>query len=512
MGELQSRLDQMERHQRWLWAAAIALTLLLGGTAFFPRLGMFGGADALPAASFSLGTLVAELGLILLLLGYTLILRRLIRQLRKELTDEIAEKSRLQTEMEGYHQLALVDPVTGLYNSRFLEQQLDAELARAERHGYPLNMLRIDLNHFHKINESYGRAAGDQVLKVFAERLRKSLRNSDLSLRLGNDDFLVILPESKSERVPHILARLSGLEIQLNGEKIPITFAAGWASYQAGESPEQLLDRVDREVHADKLVGRSEEAVRRAQTEIRQLQNIEALARLAGKLTHDFNNMLNLVKGYSELALDGLGRSDPLREYIEQIHQANERASTLTRELLSFTRQQVSNLELMDLNSLLADMETRLRRVLGDQIELEFLSGEPLGCVQGVRAELEQAILNIGCNARDNMSQGGKLTLETRNVELDEAYSRWHPGAKPGSYVMLAATDTGASLDADTRARLFEPFITSRIKGKKPGLGLTTVYEIVKQYGGYIGVDGEPEQGTAFKIYLPRVEKTAAVA
>ncbi|MBI4463590.1 MAG: diguanylate cyclase [Acidobacteria bacterium] len=512
MSELQSRLDQLDRQHRWLWRTAIAGVLLLGGTIFFPSLRALWQADAAPLAFSSLGTLLAASGLVLLLTTYAAIQRRFIGQLRGELSEKIAEKSRLQTEMEGYHQFTMVDPITGLYNRRFLEQHLATELARSQRLGHPLNVLKIDLNHFVKINEAYGRAAGDQTLRLFAERLKKSLRNSDLSVRMGNDEFLVLLPESKPERVPHILARLSGLEIELGGEKVPIVFSAAWTSHQPGEPAGQLLERVDREVRADKLVHRSEEAVRRAQAESRQLQNIEALGRLAGKLTHDFNNMLNLVKGYSEIILEDLGHTDPLREYMEQIHQANERASSLTRELLSFTRQQASSPVLVDLNTLVTALEARLRRMLGDSIHLVFTPGEPLGGVQVHREELEQVILNLARNARDNMPQGGKLTLETLNVELDAAYARWHPGANPGSYVMLTARDTGGSLDADTRARIFEPFLTLHGKGKRTGLGLITVYELVKQWGGYVEVDSESEQSTRFKIYLPRAEKTCVAA
>lgn len=511
MEEIQARLRQLERRHWWLWLGGITGILLLAWAILSSQFPAFGGGEAL----FHSGpgqTLGILLGLGLLFCGYAIHQQMLVKRLRNLLNEEIAEKSRLQTEVEDIHRLTTLDPLTGLYNRRFLEQHLAAEVARSQRHGYLLNVLKIDLHSFREINDRHGRPAGDLVLKVFAERLKKSIRNSDLSVRLGNDEFLVLLPESSPERIPHILARLSGLEVEFQGEKIPITFAAGWTCYQPGENQQQLLERAEQEVVADKHIGRAEEAIRRAQAEIRQLQNIEALGRLAGRVAHDFNNMLNLVKGYSELVLEYLGHTDPLREYVEQIHQANERATTLTRQLLAFTRKQEGAPETLDLNAVLSGMEARLQRMLGEQVELVVRTGEGLGSVKGDREDLEQIILNLTVNARDNMPQGGQLVLQTENVELDEAYTRWHPGACAGSYVLLAAKDTGASLDPDTRARIFEPFVTLKGKGKRTGLGLATVYEIVKQSGGYVWVDSEPGQGTTFRIYLPHAESAVGVA
>ena len=446
-------------------------------------------------------------GVLLLFTSYVFYQHRIIERIKGQLNEETAERTRLQTEVEEFHQLTLLDPLTGLYNRHFLDQHLASEMSRCDRHGYSLNVLKLDLSHFRQINTHYGPAAGDRVLKTFSESLRKSVRNSDLSVRTGSDEFLVLLPESSPERVPHILARMSNLEIEFRNEKIPIKFAAGWTVYRSGEQPQELLARVDQEVIADKQTGRAEEAIRQAKADLRQMQAVEAMGRLAGRVAHDFNNLLNLVKGYSELVLDSLNGSDPLRQYIEQIHEANERASSLTRQLLAFGRNQDTNREVLDLNMVVAGMDAMLRRLLGDHIDMVIALGDEPGWIQGNRGQLEQIVLDLAVNARETMPQGGRLTVETRNVELDEAFAHWHPGARPGSYVLLAVLDTGSGIDAEAREHIFEPFGATKPAGKKSGLGLASVYGIVKQSGGYVWVDSEPGLGTRFTIYLPRVEQ-----
>ena len=402
----------------------------------------------------------------------------------------------------------MLDPLTGLYNRQFLEQHLATELARSRRHGYPMNVLMVDLNNSKQINDHYGQSTGDAVLKEFADRLKKSIRSSDLAVRMGADEFLVLLTESSLERVPHMIARLDGLEVDFDGEKIPVTFVAGWTAYHPNERPEQLLERVEQELLADKRTGRTKEAIQQAQTDMSQMQNIEALERLAGKVAHDFNHLLGLIKGYSELALDHIGLSDPLREYIEQIQQANERANSLARQLLAF-RRHVQVPTVLDLNTLAAGMEPMLRRLIGEQIELVIKPGEGLGRVKGDPGQIEQVILNLTLNARDSMPNGGKLTLETANAELDEDYARRHPGARPGSYVMLAAHDSGVGMDPETLAHIFEPFFITKEK-KGTGLSLAAVYGAVKQSDGYTWADSEPGRGTTFTVYWPRVDKTEA--
>jgi len=446
-------------------------------------------------------------GLLLLFSSYVLYQHKVIERIRGQLDEETAERARLQTEVEEFHQLTLLDPLTGLYNRHFLDQHLASEISRCQRHGYPMNVLKLDLSHFRQINTHYGPAAGDRVLKAFSESLRKSVRNSDLSVRTGSDEFLVLLPDSSPERVPHILARMTGLEIEFRKEKIPVKFAAGWTAYRPGEEPHDLLARVDQEVIADKQTGRADEAIRQAQADLRQVQAIEAMGRLAGRVAHDFNNLLNLVKGYSELVLDSLNGTDPMRQYVEQIHEANERASSLTRQLLAFGKNQDTAREVLDLNMVVASMDAMLRRLLGEQIEMVIALGDDPGWIHGNRGQVEQIVLDLAVNARETMPQGGRLTIETRNVELDEAFVHWHPGARPGSYVLLAVLDTGSGIDAEAREHIFEPFAGHKQKGTKSGLGLASVYGIVKQNGGYVWVDSEPGLGSRFTIYLPHVRQ-----
>lgn len=455
--------------------------------------------------------MMAVVLLLLLFACYVYYQQRMIVRISGKLVEEKAERTRLESEVLSFHQMTLLDPLTGLYNRHFLEQHLGAELARCERHGYPLNLLRIDLRDFRKVNSYYGPAGGDVVLKAFADALRRSLRNSDLSVRVGPDEFVVVLPESVSERVPHILARVNGVEADLNGERIPINFAAGWVSFQPGMKAQQMLEASERELQEDQRTHRSSEAIRQALSDHRQAQAVEALGRLAGRVAHDFNNLLSLVKGYSELALDSLKPDDPVRAHILQIHDANERASSLTRQLLAFSRSQETVRETIDLNKVINHMEPLLRRLVGELIELVVVTADDLNVVQANRSQMEQVVLDLAMNARETMTQSGRITIETRNVDLDEAFVRWHPGAKVGSYAMLAVLDTGAGIDAEARAHIFEPFYPARQKGKKNGLGLASVYGIVKQSGGYIWVDSEPGMGSRFAVYLPRVEKPVAL-
>ncbi|HVB55225.1 MAG TPA: PAS domain S-box protein [Candidatus Acidoferrales bacterium] len=236
-----------------------------------------------------------------------------------------------------------------------------------------------------------------------------------------------------------------------------------------------------------------------------QAQKMETVGRLAGGVAHDFNNLLGVIIGYSEIFEERLNLNDPLRPKAEQIRKAGESAAALTRQLLAFSRKQVLEPKVLNLNAVVADMLKMLQRLLGEDIELIAVPGPELGRIKADQGQIEQVIMNLAVNARDAMPQGGKLTITTVNEELDEVYARQHPAVVPGSYVMFAVSDTGCGMDLQTQTHIFEPFFTTKEIGKGTGLGLSTVYGVVKQSGGDIRVYSEPGRGATFRIYLPRI-------
>jgi len=248
---------------------------------------------------------------------------------------------------------------------------------------------------------------------------------------------------------------------------------------------------------------------RRLEEQLRHSQKMEAVGRLAGGVAHDFNNLVTVINGYCDLILAKLGPDDPIRPELEAVHRAGERSAALTQQLLAFSRKQVVEPRVVNLNELLTDLNRILRRLIGEDIELTTKLDPALGYACVDRGQMDQVLINLAVNARDAMPGGGRLMIETSNIELDERYASCAE-VQPGAYVMVTITDTGVGMGQEIMGKIFEPFFTTKKEGIGTGLGLSTVYGIIKQCGGAIRVHSEPGRGSTFKIYLPRVAEEAA--
>jgi two-component system, cell cycle sensor histidine kinase and response regulator CckA len=260
-------------------------------------------------------------------------------------------------------------------------------------------------------------------------------------------------------------------------------------------------------------IGVATDVTERVQLEQRLMQThkMEAIGRLAGSIAHDFNNYLTAIVGYAELGLAQVSAHDPLRQDLAEIRKAGRSAASLTRQLMTFSRKQLLQPQVIDLNAVVSRITGMLRQLIGEDIELRSKLADPLGRVSADPGQIEQVVMNLALNARDAMATGGVLTIETANIELDEKFVADHPGSSAGRHVMLAVSDTGTGIDRDVQERLFEPFYTTKGPGRGTGLGLATVYGIVKQSGGSISVHSEISRGTSFTIFLPRVEQSVDV-
>ncbi len=509
--EIHAALRRLERRDWWLWVTAVVILLLLAATVFSFSLWSPWTTPPTGAGLDVNRAMRGLFGLVLLFCFFAIYQQVLIKRLRARLAIQIAMMSALQTRAELFEGLAILDSLTGLFNRRFATQHLPVELARAQRHEYPFTLLMLDVNNLKQVNDALGHAAGDLVLRQFARSLKKAVRSSDIPVRWGGDEFMVLLPECRAYGVPDVLLRLSGLEVQFEGKRLPITVSAGWAEYKEG-TPEGLIESADKALYDDKLTRAAEQRVHQAAASLQYRQKMQVVGQLAGGVAHDFNNLLTVIRGYSELVFEALPEDNPMRQQIAEVTQAAAHAASLTRQLLLFSRRQIlQSHQLLDLNLLVTELEAVLRPLLGDRVKLEIRKQDELGAMRADPQQIEQVVMNLAVNARDATPEEGTITIETANAELDADFALAHAGARAGSYVALKVSDTGIGMDAETRAHIFDPFFTTKGEGQGTGIGLTTVYGIVKQVGGYIWVDTEPGHGTTFTVYFPRfTEKVQA--
>lgn len=322
----------------------------------------------------------------------------------------------------------------------------------------------------------------------------------------------------------HSMPRLSPIQaletLKAKNLDIPVVIVSGTiepetavAAMKAGASDfimkndlTRLIPAIERELRES----RNRQARRKAEEQFLQAQKMECVGRLACGAAHDFNNILTAIFGYCELMLENMSPEDSRNEDIGEIKKAGERAATLTRQLLAFSRHQVVQMKVLDLNAIVVDMEKMLLRLIGEDVVLDGRLEKNLGRIKSDHGHIEQVILNLAVNARDAMPEGGKIIIETSNTELDAAYAAAHADVAPGPYVLLAVSDTGTGMSQETMARIFEPFFTTKEKGKGTGLGLSTVYDVVNQSKGHISVSSELGKGTTFKVFFPRIMEEVA--
>ncbi|MCX8119173.1 MAG: PAS domain S-box protein, partial [Desulfobacterota bacterium] len=346
-------------------------------------------------------------------------------------------------------------------------------------------------------NEAFSRLFGYERHEIEGQSTRL-IHPSEESYRLFGEVYYPLIRERGFFRTEYEV-------LHKNGERIPVEVVVSAIRSTEGEVKGYVA--ILRDMREKKRMEGEKAAL---EDQLRQSQKMEAIGILAGGVAHDFNNLLTVIQGNCELILFGLSEDHPLRKGIEQIREAARKASDLTRQLLAFSRRQILEPKVIDLNQIIMNLQKMLHRIIGEDIQLVTCLAEDLGRVKADPSQVEQVILNMAVNARDAMPAGGRLTIETSNVELDEHYARHHVSVVPGRYVMFSMTDTGVGMTPEVKERIFEPFFTTKEKGRGTGLGLSTVYGIVKQSKGYIWVYSEPGKGSTFKVYFPRVEEAAA--
>jgi two-component system, cell cycle sensor histidine kinase and response regulator CckA len=402
----------------------------------------------------------------------------------------------------------------------------DGSIIRVEITSHPVNVRGVDAE-LTLANDITERLEGEEKLRQSEERLSKAFRVSPMAVTITtaaegryidvNDSFVKWMGYGREQVIGKTVAelriwadpqdrevwkaqldrdgRVAGMEARLRTQSGELRLVQIWAE-RIHLQDEPCFLAVTHDVTE----------ARRMEEQFRQAQKMEAVGRLAGGVAHDFNNMLGVILGYSELAESALGQEHPAYGKVEQIRKAAQRAAGLTRQLLAFSRQQVLKPAVLNLNALVNNISKMLVRLVGEDVTLHFVPEMPLGSVRADAGQIEQILMNLAVNARDAMPNGGKITIETSNAELDEIYAHDHPAVKAGAYVVLSVSDTGCGMDSKTVVRIFEPFFTTKEPGAGTGLGLSTVYGIVQQSDGHIWVYSEPGKGTSFKIYLPRVE------
>jgi two-component system, cell cycle sensor histidine kinase and response regulator CckA len=453
------RSQKVERRQWWLWASAIAITLLLTvGMASFAYL--FEQSD--PNFSFSLKQSIRGLvGLVFLFDLYTIYQQLLIYRIRRQLSDQ-EQIFRLITE-----------------NAEDLITVVDREGKRLyDSPGY----IRLGYSPEERARVSFPEQIHPEDIEALIEARKQTFETG------------------VGPRVEYRFRRKDGEWRTLESTRSPVR-------NHRGEIDKIII--VSRDISERK---QAEELLRRRDEQLRQSQKMEAVGRLSGGIAHDFNNLLGVIIGYSESIEQRVGPDDPILKSAVEIRKAGERAASLTQQLLAFSRQRVLQPQILDLNALVSDMGMMLKRLIGKHIELSTNLADRLERVKAEQSQIEQVIVNLVVNARDAMPEGGTLLIDTSNCEVDQSFASSFPFLQPGPYVVLTVTDTGIGMDAETRRHIFEPFFTTKGPGKGTGLGLATVYGVVKQSGGGVVVESEPGRGSTFKIFLPKTTERPVAA